>query len=564
MILLGFTIAMLMCATIPAVIYLRNAGAYRPAPRHVSHRPRVSVLIPARNEENSISLAVQSALSNRNVDVEVLVMDDQSTDNTARIVRNLAVRDDRVHLLHAPPLPPGWNGKQHACAHLAAAASHPWLVFVDADVRLMPDALARMVAFMEESDADLGSGIPRQITGTFWERLVIPQIHFLLLGFLPIRRSRKRSHPSYGAGCGQLFIARAEAYRRAGGHAVICQSRHDGIKLPRAFRAAGLRTDLFDATDVATCRMYENAGQVWRGFMKNATEGMGAPSVIVPFSTLLIFGQVLPVVFAMTTNGPAKWLAATAAALGWGVRLMMARRYRQSWLGAVLHPLGVLSVLTIQWTALVREVLGMRVAWKGRTESAPETGQVAPVRAGTLLLACALAASVAEAGTNELRVASFKLRDQYGAEHHIEFPREKICYLTVADRKGSKELDAWIEPVAKQYGDRVDVIGVADVSGVPRPLQGMVRDHFKKSVAHPVMLDWTGEVVRGVGMLARNANVYVVSPDGAVALHQSGPADKEKLQRVMNTLSEKLEASGSEGSTTQTKQKEKRVDDGQE
>jgi hypothetical protein len=222
----------------------------------------------------------------------------------------------------------------------------------------------------------------------------------------------------------------------------------------------------------------------------------------------------------------------------------------------LLHPLGVLTVLTIQWAALVREVLGMRVAWKGRTESVPETGAVAPVRAGTLLLACALATSVAEAGTNELRIASFKLRDQYGVEHHVEFPREKVCYLTVADRRGSKELDAWIEPVAKQFGDRIDVVGVADVSSVPRPLQAMVRDHFKKSVAHPVLLDWSGDVVRGIGMLARKANIYVVSSDGAVALHQSGPADKEKLQRVLNTLSEKLGSSGVEVPVNRMKHKE--------
>ena len=94
-----------------------------------------------------------------------------------------------------------------------------------------------------------------------------------------MRRSR---HPAYGAGCGQLFLARREAYETAGGHAAIRATLHDGVKLPRAFRAAGLRTDLFDATDVASCRMYRNAGEVWRGLAKNATEGLAAPGKIVP------------------------------------------------------------------------------------------------------------------------------------------------------------------------------------------------------------------------------------------------------------------------------------------
>jgi glycosyltransferase involved in cell wall biosynthesis len=302
MITLILSIVALVCAAIPAVIFFRNQRAYRPPPVGLwrgPYQPSVSVLVPARNEEQSIRAAVESALASVGVRVEVLVMDDHSEDRTAEIVEHLSGGQNSgyrtVRLLHAPSLPAGWNGKQHACARLAEAASHDWLVFMDADVRLEPDALARMVAFMEQNDMDLGSGIPRQVTGSFWEKLVIPQIHFLLLGFLPLRRARKRWHKAaYGAGCGQLFIAHRDAYERSGGHAAIRSSRHDGIKLPRLFRRMGYRTDLFDATDLASCRMYRNGGEVWRGFMKNATEGLGAPKIIIPFTALLLAGQVLP------------------------------------------------------------------------------------------------------------------------------------------------------------------------------------------------------------------------------------------------------------------------------
>ena len=228
------------------------------------------------------------------MEIEVIVLDDHSADRTAAIVREIAARDPRVRLETAPPLPAGWNGKVHACSVLAGLARHPLLLFVDADVRLAPDGAARAAAFLAASGADLASGVPRQETVTFLERLLIPLIHFVLLGFLPMARMRRSLHPAYGVGCGQLFLARREAYEKAGGHAAIRASIHDGVDLPRAFRRAGLATDLFDATDIASCRMYRDAGEVWRGLGKNATQGLAAPGKIVPATVLLLAGQVMP------------------------------------------------------------------------------------------------------------------------------------------------------------------------------------------------------------------------------------------------------------------------------
>jgi hypothetical protein len=230
---------------------------------------------------------------------------------------------------------------------------------MDADVRLASDALRRMTAFMDGTD--LASGIPHQQTETFLEKLLIPQIHFVLLGFLPMPRMRVSLNPALGAGCGQLFIVSREAYEKSRGHAAIRTTLHDGVKLPRAFRRAGFKTDLFDATDVATCRMYHSAGEVWRGLAKNATEGLGAPATIVPATLLLLAGQVLPALVA--------W---PVLALVYLPRLIAAWRFRQSWLGAVLHPIGILTLLAIQWIALGRSWLGRPAEWRGRAYTVPE------------------------------------------------------------------------------------------------------------------------------------------------------------------------------------------------
>jgi hypothetical protein len=362
----------LALAAVPTVLFWINLRLYRappPAPNPAGPLPALAVLIPARNEERSIRVAVESALASRGVEVEVVVLDDRSEDNTAKVVDELAARDSRVRLRHGPPLPPGWCGKQHACAALAAEARHPLLAFLDADVRLAPDGLARMVAFLEAGGADLVSGIPRQETGTLPERVVIPLIHFVLLGFLPLWRMRRRRHPAYAAGCGQLFLARRDSYERAGGHAAIRTSLHDGITLSRAFRRAGMKSDLCDATEVAACRMYRGGAELWHGLAKNATEGLGHPRMIVPATLLLLGGGVLPVGLALA----APWLPPTAAltalaatVLLYSPRLAGMRRFRQSPLGAVLHPVGVLALVAIQWYALLRALLGKPTAWKGR------------------------------------------------------------------------------------------------------------------------------------------------------------------------------------------------------
>ena len=213
----------------------------------------------------------------------------------------------------------------------------------------------------------------RQETVGLLEKLVIPLIHFILLGFLPIHRMRRSLHPGFAAGCGQLFITRRDAYERAGGHAAIRSTLHDGLKLPREYRLAGLRTDLFDATDLAVCRMYRTAGAVWNGLAKNAGEAWprrpdradvdgpprgpgvaddppGRRTGVDPEGLALVGDR--PV-------GPG----------GGGVLLPAAgRRPPLSPVPSrhLLHPLGILVLLTIQWYAFARNLAGRPATWKGR------------------------------------------------------------------------------------------------------------------------------------------------------------------------------------------------------
>jgi hypothetical protein len=371
----------LVLAILPAALFLLNLLVYRPI---ANCRPPisgpVSVLIPARNEEQNIRASLQAVLANHGCDFEIIVLDDHSTDRTAAMVAELARGDDRVRLESAPELPAGWCGKQHACFVLAGLARHPLLVFIDADVRLAPDALTRMAGFIERRGAALASGVPRQELGTPGERLLIPLIHFILLGFLPMHAMRRTRLPALSAGCGQLFITRRDAYQQCGGHSMIRDSLHDGLKLPRVFRAAGFATDLFDAADIAACRMYHTNAETWRGLGKNASEGLAAPGTILPMTALLLGGQVMPFVllaFAPWLSLAGLLLTAAAAATAWLPRLVAARLFRQPLVGALLHPIGVLLLLVIQWSALVRHLAGRPAEWKGRLYTVTETAKAA-------------------------------------------------------------------------------------------------------------------------------------------------------------------------------------------
>jgi hypothetical protein len=367
-------LAIIACvfAAIPAALTWQNLKIFCTSPQAECSEP-VSVLVPARNEEQVLDGFIRNILASQGVQLELVVLDDASTDSTAQRVSQWSDRDPRVRLVHGKKLPQGWCGKQHACYQLAESARFDTLLFLDADVTVQPDAIARSVAFLNRSKVDLGSGFPHQETPTVAGWLLLPLIHFILLGYLPLSRSRLSNDPSLAAGCGQLFVTTRSAYDKAGGHAAIKSSLHDGIMLPRAFRKAGLQTDIFDASTIASCRMYETNRAVLQGITKNATEGIGAPRTIVPFTILLGGGVVAPalLLICILSGISQSWIVITAIfpglILSYFPRLITLNRFKQSAGSVFFHPLAVGIFLAVQWFALGRRLLGIKTSWKGRS-----------------------------------------------------------------------------------------------------------------------------------------------------------------------------------------------------
>ena len=377
--------ASLAAALQPLVLSVVNMRRYRSAPilaevAAETRALRVAVCIPARNEKANIEACVRSVLASREVDVSAYVYDDESTDGTGEIVARLAAEDPRVVVVPRRPLPAGWNGKQHACFRMAEHGlgfdpDLEWFLFTDADVRLEPDAVARALGFALRSKSSLVSTVPREVTGTVGEMLLVPLIHFVLMSYLPIGRMRSTLDPAASAACGQFIMVSRAAYRAAGtgadyGHAGFKDSMHDGVKFPRAVRRAGLRTDLYDGTESVSCRMYRGFGETWRGFAKNAYEGLGSLGLLLFITVYHALGQVLPWIVLALAALAAQWSPGAALAAGAVFcallgRALLAARFRQSWWNIPLHLPSILMLSAVQWRSLWLDRTGRR-SWKGR------------------------------------------------------------------------------------------------------------------------------------------------------------------------------------------------------
>jgi chlorobactene glucosyltransferase len=330
-------------------------------------------VIPARDEERSIEAAVRSHLSQAYPDFEVIVVDDQSTDQTGGVLAALAREDPRLKVVKGSDPPAGWLGKPHALWIGARAASGRLLLFADADVIYQRDALALAVTFLEDSGADLVCLLPRVETVGFWEGALMPYLlgaYFLGPGFLT-NSDRIRSVAA-GGGSGNLI--RRDAYDRVGGHAAIRDSVIDDIHLALRVKNGGGRTRTVRAEDLVSVRMYRGFREVFDGFTKNV-----AYAFTGPFGLAFLFqnavGTALTVVPAAVlvaglTGAPVTASDFRLAAAGYGLFVLaqssMAIALAHPVWPSVTHP-----IMSAVWAAIIcrsfyHRIIRRRLIWRGR------------------------------------------------------------------------------------------------------------------------------------------------------------------------------------------------------
>lgn len=318
---------------------------------------RVSVLLPARDEAARVEPTLRSLLAQEGVDLEVVVLDDGSTDGTADVVRRVADGDPRVRLLTGRPLAAGWLGKPHACQQLAEAAAltSDVLVFVDADVVLAPHAVAATVALLEETGLDLLSPYPRQ-EAPGATALVQPLLQWSWLTFLPLRLAERSPWSSLSAANGQLLAVRRTAYDRAGGHAAAYDQVVEDVGLLRAMKRTGGRGGVCDGTALATTRMYDSWDELVDGYSKSLW------TLPLPAVALMALLYVVPPVAALRGSR----VGALAYAAGVAGRVVSARRTGGPVAASFAHPVSVAAFCLLAGRSRLRRRRGT-LSWKGRS-----------------------------------------------------------------------------------------------------------------------------------------------------------------------------------------------------
>lgn len=278
--LLCFIIFLLLFRLITVLVaWVNNSGSTHLQPVSESGNRKISILIPARNEEKSLPGTLQALLQLPDTIHEILVLDDASTDSTAAIVSAVSRHRSKVKLITGKPLPGGWLGKNWACHQLAQHATGDFFLFIDADVILKPHSIDSATDHFSKHSLSLLSVFPDQVMITAGEKAVVPVMHHILLSLLPLPLVRKSRFPSLSAANGQFMLFDRETYLHHGFHELEKGSVAEDIRIVRRMKTLKLKVDCLLGNELILCRMYSTFSESLRGFSKNILQMLGGSQI---------------------------------------------------------------------------------------------------------------------------------------------------------------------------------------------------------------------------------------------------------------------------------------------
>jgi chlorobactene glucosyltransferase len=362
------------------VLNLRSLKVPRRRARVPRPAPLISVLIPARDEATNIGACLESLQRQDYPNFEILVLDDNSADDTAGIVDRMAAADNRIKLITGQPLPQDWTGKPFACYQLAQQARGDWFLFVDADTIHAPHMLRSVLNTALKRKTSLLSGFPRQLTGSLPQMIAVPVIYFIIMSWAPLWliHRLKSFHPSVAIG--QFMLFPRDEYWRIGGHKVVQSRILDDIWMGIEVSRRKGRHVAVDLSSVVSCNMYPTAGSMWNGLVRCVY----SITAISPVMLLML----IPVA-VLFYIGPFYWLwnafFMTDTTLLWRgilvfqvvmiliMRWLVDSRFKEPAISAWLHLLGFGYIFVVAVYAFARWLVGAPVTWKERTYNEEES-----------------------------------------------------------------------------------------------------------------------------------------------------------------------------------------------
>jgi len=361
--ILGFVGAQALIAVSNALL-LRRLGAFPPAAR----RPRVSVLVPARDEEESVGACVRSLLAQDYGDFEVIVLDDGSQDRTSAVLAELDA--DRVRVLEGRSLPDGWNGKAWACQQLAAVAQGDLLLFTDADTVFQPETVRLAVNATEALRADLLTAITANRVPSLGEQLTVPFVPWSILSLLPLVVTRVLPRSvAFTAANGKFLLFRREVYEAVGGHGVVKDHATEDIAIAKAVRRLGYRWCLLDGTRFVSARMYRGLRGAVNGFSKNLFALFNYRVLVALFVwvwlLIITWHPIVSAVAVIATGKVMPFGPVATIVLAAGIWLLASLRFGLPWHLFLLGP-AIVTVSAFTGIRAMVLVLTGRAEWKGR------------------------------------------------------------------------------------------------------------------------------------------------------------------------------------------------------
>lgn len=339
--------------------------------------PLVSVLIPARNEEKNINKCIKAFIKQDYPNFEIVVLDDNSSDDTYNIVKKLSKQNKNIRIFKGKTLPPGWLGKNYACHQLSRLARGDYFIFTDADTYHYPNSISSSLAALLINNLDALCPFPRQIMITIHERMTISFMNFAILLFMPLALIRKSKNPLFCTGIGQYILFKREVYFGMGGHAAVRGKILEDVHITKKTKEMGYSYMIFDGRKIIFCRMYRNFKQVLAGYSRFLFSAFDyniyMMSIAVIFFTLLF---LLPNIFLpmglFVYHWPREILLSIIAQIGIVslIRLINALRFKEKIFDILLSPLSIVYIILMAFNSFFQSKFGNGIYWKGRTYQA--------------------------------------------------------------------------------------------------------------------------------------------------------------------------------------------------
>lgn len=328
--------------------------------REPGNYPLVSVLIPARNEENTLPMLLTDLAESGYRHLEIIVCDDHSDDKTPEILLDFASRVPNLYIIQGDPLPEGWLGKNFACHQLSKRASGDYLLFLDADVRVSRGMVRKAVGYIQSGRYSLVSVFPTQLMQSLGELVTVPVMNWILLGLLPLPLVRMSRFSSLSAANGQFMLFDAREYHRNNWHEKVKGESTEDIAISRLVKKSGCKMSTLTGNSDVKCRMYTGGGDAIRGFSKNVHQFFGGSRLVMVLFSLIVLLGWLPVWVAFGWCGLRIYLILVIAG-----RVFTGMASRQGSMALFMHPVQMIAFASMAFMNIYRKFKG-EIEWKGR------------------------------------------------------------------------------------------------------------------------------------------------------------------------------------------------------